>query len=300
MVGRRELVLAGSAALLCGSARGATAGLLRKPIPSSGETVPAIGLGTARRYEDVHTEAELAPLRTTFEAFGAGGASVVDTSPSYGTAEPVVGQLAAELGLRPDLFLATKVSTSGQDAGRRQIEQSFKALRTDRIDLIAVHNLLDTEAHLPTLRALKASGRIRYLGVTTSFEGQHEALASLMGRERLDFVQVDYALDNRGADRRILPLARDRGIAVMLNLPFGRGRLFRQVQNRPLPPWAGELGCTSWAQVFLKYLIAHPAVTCAAPGMAKPDYVLDNLQAARGPMPDAASRRTMEAYIDAL
>lgn len=274
--------------------------ILRKPIPSSGEPIPAIGLGTARRYEDVKTDEDLLPLRDTFAAFVAAGGSVVDTSPTYGTAEAVTGRLAAELGIRDRLFLATKVSITGKEAGQAQIEASFKALRTNRIDLVAVHNLRDTAVHLATLRDLQAAGRIRYTGVTTSFENQHDALADLMAREKLDFVQVDYALDNRGAERRILPLARDKGIAVMLNLPFGRGRLFRAVLDKPLPPWTAEFDCTTWPQFFLKYLVSHPAVTCPAPGMAKPEYVADNLVAARGHLPDAATRRRMEDYIATL
>lgn len=274
--------------------------LLTKPIPSTGERIPVIGLGTARRYETASTEAELAPLRETFQALHAGGATVIDTAPSYGGAEAIAGRLLDELRLRPAVFLATKVSATGQEGGRQQIEESFKALRTDRIDLVAVHNFRDLDTNLRTLRGLKEAGRIRYLGATTSFDSQHEAIADLMGREKLDFIQVDYALDNRAVARRILPTAQDRGVAVMLNLPFGRGRLFQAVQGKPLPPWATELGCTSWAQVFLKYLVSHPAVTCAAPGMAKPEYVRDNLGAATGPMPDAAGRRRMEEFIDAL
>lgn len=303
-IGRRDMIWGAAAGALPAPSRAqaprAPGPLLTKPIPSSGERIPVIGLGTARRYEAVKDDAELAPLRETFQALHDGGATVIDTAPSYGTAEAVTGRLLQDLRLRPAVFLATKVSATGQDGGRQQIEDSFKALRTDRIDLIAVHNLRDVDVNLRTLRGLKDAKRIRYLGVTTSFENQHDALADLMARKALDFVQVDYALDNRAADRRILPTARDRGIAVMLNLPFGRGRLFQAVQGKPLPGWATELGCTSWAQVFLKYLVSHPAVTCAAPGMAKPEYVRDNLGAAAGPMPDAAGRRRMEEFIDAL
>jgi aryl-alcohol dehydrogenase-like predicted oxidoreductase len=299
---RRELIATAIAAasILPRPVSAQTPALLHKLIPSSGQTLPAIGLGTARRWEEVRTDAELVPLRETLRAFNEAGGTVIDTSPTYGTAEAVVGRLVAELGVRDKLFLATKVSITGREAGERQIAQSFATLRTDRIDLVAVHNLRDTETHLRTLRDLQQAGRMRYVGVTTSFENQHEALADLIGRERLDFLQVDYALDNRGADRRILPLAQERGIAVMLNLPFGRGRLFRAVQDKPLPPWAAEFECGSWAQFFLKYLVSHPAVTCAAPGMAKPEYVRDNLQAAQGRMPDQATRRKMEAFIDEL
>jgi aryl-alcohol dehydrogenase-like predicted oxidoreductase len=299
---RRELIATAIAAasILPRPVSAQIPALLHKLIPSSGQTLPAIGLGTARRWEEVRTDAELVPLRETLRAFNEAGGTVIDTSPTYGTAEAVVGRLVAELGVRDKLFLATKVSITGREAGERQIAQSFATLRTDRIDLVAVHNLRDTETHLRTLRDLQQAGRMRYVGVTTSFENQHEALADLIGRERLDFLQVDYALDNRGADRRILPLAQERGIAVMLNLPFGRGRLFRAVQDKPLPPWAAEFECGSWAQFFLKYLVSHPAVTCAAPGMAKPEYVRDNLQAAQGRMPDQATRRKMEAFIDEL
>ena len=303
---RRRGLLAGAAAMAGVGMQASTASaqpaatLIRKPIPSSGERIPVIGLGTARRWEAVKQDADLAPLRETLRTFVAGGASVVDTSPTYGTAEEVVGRLAEELGIRDKLFLATKVSISGREAGVQQIENSFKALRTPKIDLIAVHNLRDTDIHLKTLRDLKAAGRIRYVGVTTSFERQHAPLAELMARETLDFIQVDYALDNRGAAERILPLAQDRGMAVMLNLPFGRGRLFNAVRAVPLPAWAEEFDCATWPQFFLKYLVSHPAVTCPAPGMARPDYVRDNLAAGRGRLPDAAMRERMERFIENL
>jgi len=275
--------------------------LLRKKIPSSGEEIPVIGLGTARRYEDPRTPEEMAPLRETFRRFAALGATVIDTAPGYGNAEAVTGELMSALGLRERLFLATKVSTDGpREAGLQQLERSFKRLRTPKLDLVAVHNLRNTEAHLPTLRELKAAGRTRYVGITTSFDNQYADFEATMRRERLDFIQVDYALDNREAGERILPLAAERGMAVMINLPFGRGRLFKAVQGRPLPDWAGELQARSWPQLFLKYIVSHPAVTCAVPGMARPEYVEDNLGAARGPLPDAALRRRMEAFIDSI
>jgi aryl-alcohol dehydrogenase-like predicted oxidoreductase len=173
-------------------------------------------------------------------------------------------------------------------------------LRTSRLDLVAVHNLRDTQVHLGTLRALRKEGRIRYVGITTSFDRQYADFEETMRREALDFIQVDYALDNRGAAERILPLAADRGMAVMINLPFGRGRLFDAVRGRALPAWAGEFDCASWPQFFLKYIVSHPAVTCAVPGMARPEYVEDNLGAARGRLPDAALRRRMESFIDAI
>jgi aryl-alcohol dehydrogenase-like predicted oxidoreductase len=212
----------------------------------------------------------------------------------------VVGDLVAALGIRDSLFIATKLGTRGRDAGIEQLEQSFKHLRTPTIDLIAVHNLQDTQTQLRTLRQWKQTGRIRYVGITTSFERQYPEFEQTMRAEALDFIQVDYALDNRKADQRILPLAADRGMGVMINLPFGRGRLFKAVQGQSLPPWAGEFDCASWAQFFLKYIVSHPAVTCTVPGTAKEEYLVDNLGAARGRLPDAAMRRRMERFIDGL
>jgi len=291
---RRHLLMAAAAAAVA-PAWGQPAPLLRKKIPSSGEEIPVIGLGTARRYERPGPG-----LRETLQRFGVLGGTVVDTAPVYGQAETVVGDLLAELELRPRLFLATKVSISGREAGVRQIEQSFQRLRTRKIDLIAVHNLRDTQIHLATLRELRKQGRIRYVGITTSSDRQYADFEQTMRREALDFIQVDYALDNRGAGERILPLAAERGMAVMVNLPFGRGRLFDAVRGKVLPAWAAEFDCASWPQFFLKYIVSHPAVTCAVPGMARPEYAEDNLGAARGRLPDAALRRRMESFIDAI
>jgi aryl-alcohol dehydrogenase-like predicted oxidoreductase len=274
--------------------------LIQKKISSTGETIPVIGVGTARRYEEVTTEAAKAPLRDTLRQFKELGGKVIDSSPTYGTAEAIVGELVDELKIRDSLFFATKVSTSGRQAGIDQIERSFKRLRAAKIDLVAVHNLRDTKTHLETLRELKQAGRIGYIGITTSFENQYAAFEQTMKAENLDFIQVDYALDNRNADERILPLAADRGMAAMINLPFGRGRLFNAVQGKKLPDWAAEFDCKTWAQFFLKYIVSHPAVICAVPGMAKPEYVTDNLGAARGRLPDDATRRRMEKFIDGL
>ena len=288
--------------LPCTSLRAQSASLLQKKIPSSGESIPIIGLGTARRYEEVKTQAEKTPLRETLLKFKEVGLKVIDSSPSYGTAEAVVGEIVGDLKIRDALFLATKVSLRelGREAGIKQIENSFKLLRTNKIDLIAVHNLRDTQTQLRTLREMKQAGRIRYVGITTSFDNQYGEFEQTMKKETLDFVQVDYALDNRDAAERILPLAAERGIAVMINLPFGRGRLFNAVQNKKLPDWASEFDCVSWAQFFLKYIVSHPAVTCAVPGMAKAEYVIDNVGAARGRLPDAAMRRRMENFIDGV
>ncbi len=302
---RRELLKAGvmsGAALLLSSGRlGAQPGsLIVRPIPSSGERVPVIGVGTARRWENVTTPAELAPLREVLRAFADRGGKVIDTAPSYGAAEAVAGELVAGLGVRASLFLATKVSATGRQAGMEEIEASFRRLRTSRIDLIAVHNLRDTATQLQTLRELKQAGRIRYVGITTSFPRQYSEFERTMRTETLDFIQVDYALDSRAAAATILPLAADRGMAVMINLPFGRGRLFQAVQGRALPPWASDFDCASWAQFFLKYIVSHPAVTCCVPGTAKVEYLLDNLGASQGRLPDPATRRRMEDFIDRL
>jgi aryl-alcohol dehydrogenase-like predicted oxidoreductase len=300
---RRELlkmgVCAGASVLLrSGGLLAQPEPLIQKKIPSTGETIPIIGVGTARRYEEITTEAGKAPLRDTLREFKELGGKVIDSSPTYGSAEAIVGELVDELKIRGSLFFATKVSTSGRQAGIDQIQGSFKRLRTAKIDLIAVHNLRDTKTHLQTLRELKQAGRIGYIGITTSFENQYAEFEQTMKAETLDFIQVDYALDNRNADERILPLAADRGMAAMINLPFGRGRLFNAVQGKKLPEWAADFDCTTWAQFFLKYIVSHPAVTCAVPGMAKAEYVIDNLGAARGRLPDNATRRRMEKFID--
>lgn len=311
MIDRRSL-LAGLAALpfaanaACAQSPGqpqtpATGGALRTVrIPGADVEVPIVGIGTARRYDDPQGADALAPLRDTIRRFAELGGQVIDTAPSYGRAEEVVGQLVEELGVRDRLFLATKVGVDTREAGVAQIEESFRKLRTRRIDLIAVHNLRDTDNQLAILRDLKSAGRIRALGLTTSSDRQYEPFEAVMRREALDSIQVDYALDNRNVAERILPLAQERGLAVFINLPFGRDRLFSATRDRPLPDWAGEIGATSWAQVFLKYVLSHPCRPIAIPGMAQVRYVEDNLGAARGPMPDAAMRTRMEQFIDGL
>lgn len=288
--------------------------LQTRSVGEAGRDVPVIGVGTARRFQGASSDAQLAPLREAVSRFAALGGRLIDTAPSYGNAEEVVGRLVAELGIRDRLFLATKVGAGNPEEGRAQIAQSFRNLRTDVIDLIAVHNMRDAANQFAILRELKDAGRIRSLGVTVSSRGgfaqtagdaaapaeEYAAFETLMRRERMDVIQIDYALDNRGADQRILPLAQEQGLAVMINLPFGRGRLFQATQGRPLPGWASEIGATTWAQIFLKYIVSHPARPIAIPGMAQARYVEDNLGAARGPMPDAAMRRRMEQFVDAL
>ena len=275
--------------------------LLTRPIPSSGERIPLIGIGTARRYESAPSEAERAPLREVLRELPRLGGRLVDTAPSYGDAEAIVGALVAELGNRDRLFLATKVGRGrqGRDAGLAEIEESFRKLRTPRIDLLQIHNLGGVEAMLPALREMKQAGRIRYLGISTSFDGQYDALEALLRKEAIDVVQVDYALDNRGVEARLLPAAQERGVAVLTNLPFGRGRVFEKLGTQPIPDWARELGIATWAQFALKWVVSHPAVTCAIPGTSKLTHLADNLGAARGPLPDEATRKRMAAMVDA-
>ncbi|MGE0801920.1 MAG: aldo/keto reductase [Lautropia sp.] len=302
-VSRREFVTV-TAATMAGAGSPVPAlsadALIRRPIPASGEMLPAVGLGTARRYERADHEDALAPLRATIEKFAEFGGLLIDTAPSYGNAEAIIGKLIARIESRDRLFLSTKVGATGREAGIAQVEDSFRRLRPHRIDLISVHNLQDVPTQLPMLRDLREAQLIRYVGATTSNDRQYRDFEAMMRRERLDFIQVDYALDNRGAAERLLPLAVEREMAVMINLPFGRGRLFEATRGKPLPDWAGEFDCRSWAQFFLKYLIGHPAVTCVIPGMARPEYVADNLAAATGRLPDADLRRRMESFIDAL
>jgi aryl-alcohol dehydrogenase-like predicted oxidoreductase len=327
MIDRRTLLgaiatlpLVGTAACASGTqqpaegGRASTGRLHMRLIPGAGREVPVIGIGTARRYQGAASEEQLAPLRATIARFLELGGRLIDTAPSYGDAEQVIGRLVEELGARDRLFLATKVAGANVAEGRTQIEQSFRNLRTNVIDLIALHNLQDDAAKLAFLRELKAQGRVRAIGASISSRAgfgptedaiaaqpaQYATFEAFMRRERLDVIQVDYAIDNRGAAERILPLAQEQGLAVMVNLPFGRGRLFQETQGRPLPDWAAEIGATSWAQIFLKYIVSHPVRPIAIPGMAQARYVDDNVGAARGPLPDAAMRRRMEEYIDAL
>jgi aryl-alcohol dehydrogenase-like predicted oxidoreductase len=275
-------VLAGCGAALTGGTAMAQAGggYNTRPLKPAGE-VPVVGMGSAQVFSNPQGEAQLAPLRATLARFAELGGKVVDTAPSYGRAEEVIGTLVSELGVRDRLYLATKVGANNLEEGKAQIERSFANLKTDRLDLLAVHNLRDVDNHLPYLRELQAAGRIGAVGVTTSSDQQYEAFAALMEREPLDCIQVDYALDNRNAAQRILPLAQEKGVPVMVNLPFGRNRLFQATAGRPLPDWAAEIGATSWAQVFLKYIISHPSRPIPIPGTDHVRYVEDNLGAAR-------------------
>jgi diketogulonate reductase-like aldo/keto reductase len=272
---------------------------LKRPLPGTGEMIPVIGLGTWRAFDVGSSPAEREPLREVLERFGALGGGVVDSSPMYGAAETVVGALAAELALLDRLFLATKVWTSGRAAGVAQMEQSLRRFRAGRIDLMQIHNLLDWRTHLRTLREWKDAGRIRYLGITHYSSSAYDELERVMRSEPLDVLQVNYSLGERDAERRLLPLARDRGIAVLVNRPFAAGGLFGRVRGRRLPAWAGEVDCASWAQVFLKWILAHPAVTCVIPATSRVQHLADNLEAGVGALPDASTRDRMVALVAA-
>jgi aryl-alcohol dehydrogenase-like predicted oxidoreductase len=279
---------------------GQAASLVTKPIPSTGERLPVIGIGTARRYDVAASEAELAPLREVVRNFTRMGGKLIDTAPSYGNAESVVGNLVAQAGNRNQLFVATKVGRGreGVQAGRAEMEQSLKRLKIDKVDLMQVHNLGGVDEMLPVLREWKEAGKTRYIGVTTSSKNQYAELERVLRTQRMDFIEVDYAIDNREVEQRILPLAQERGVAVLAALPFGRGRVFDAFDKQPVPAWAQELGIRSWPQFALKYIVSHPAITVAIPGTAKMEYLTDNIGAARGAMPDAAARRRMAELVD--
>jgi aryl-alcohol dehydrogenase-like predicted oxidoreductase len=296
----RRAMMAGAAALAGCTRRAAEAEepvvtgepLITREIPASGEALPVVGLGTWQAFDLGPGDADWGEAREALKAFSEGGGKVVDSSPMYGRAETAIGALAAELSLRPRLFLATKVWTRGREAGIAQMEASRRKLGTEVIDLMQVHNLVDLETHMPTLRAWKDAGRIRYLGVTHYDESGYDALEAAMRRHRLDFIQINASVAERASEARILPLAAERRMAVLINRPFAGGDLFSRLRRRrPLPAWAGEIGAESWAQILLKYVLANPAVTCAIPGTRNPRHVRDNLGAGRGLLPDAAQRR---------
>ena len=270
---------------------------LERPIPSSGEKIPAVGLGTWRTFDVGASATERAPLKDVLQRFAELGGRVVDSSPMYGAAESVVGDLATDLAITDTLFLATKVWTSGRDTGVAQMEQSLRRLRRQRLDLMQIHNLLDWRTHLRTLREWKAAGRVRYVGVTHYTSSAYDELERVLRGEPLDFIQVNYSLGEREAERRILPLARDRGVAVLANRPFSEGGLFQRVRGRALPEWATALDCESWAQFFLKWILAHSAVTCVIPATSRPQHLVDNMKAGTGSLPDAATRERMAALV---
>jgi diketogulonate reductase-like aldo/keto reductase len=275
--------------------------MLRRKIPKSGESIPAVGLGTYRAFDlEASEAAEWTRAKEALRRFAAAGATLVDSSPMYGKAEAAIGALVEENGLQGKLFLATKVWIEGREAGVAQMESSLAKLRTGRLDLIQVHNLLDVAVHLKTLAAWKREGKVRYVGVTHWRDDAHDELARCLETHELDFVQLNYSARERAAESRLLKVAADRGVAVIANRPFGAGELFKRAAGKPLPEWAGEIGAASWAQLFLKYVLSHPAVTCAIPASRKPEHVIDNLGAATGPLPDETQRARIARLVDGL
>jgi len=268
-----------------------------RPIPSTGEPLPVVGCGTWRTFDVGSEPSRRAPLRDVLQILFDAGGSVIDTAPMYGSAEANVGDLLTEMQARSKAFVATKVLQNGREAGITQMRRSMELLRTERIDLMQVHNLVDWRTQLATLRAWKSEGRIRYLGVTHYTPGAHEELESVMRAERVDFVQLDYSANDRSAEQRLLPLAAERGFAVIVNQPFGSGELIRSVIDKPLPAWAGDIDCQSWPQILLKFVLAHPAVTCVVPGTGRPEHMRDNVRAGFGRYPDAAMRAKIVASV---
>jgi diketogulonate reductase-like aldo/keto reductase len=309
MMTRRKAarIIGGTAAGLCvpvdalrAQTKAESPAMLTRAIPSSGEKLPVIGLGTWQAFDVDLTADNRRQLGDVLSLFVKLGGRVIDTSPMYGRAENVIGELTAALGIRDKVFLATKVWTRGKENGIKSMERSMALLRAKRIDLMQVHNLVDVQTQLATLREWKAQGRIRYLGITHYEAGAFGDVEKIMRSEKLDFVQINYSLMEREAEERLLPLAQERGVAVIVNRPFGGGDLFSRTRSKPLPDWAAEFGCHSWAQFFLKWIVANAAVTCAIPATDKPRHLEDNMVGGIGALPDAKMRQRMLELVSAL
>ena len=274
--------------------------LARRAIPSSGEMLPVIGLGTSRVFDVGDSDKERLFPREVVRLLLDGGGTLIDSSPMYGKAETVSGDVASELGLSDQVFWATKVWTEGRDEGIAQMEESMRRFKVEQIDLMQVHNLKDWKTHLRTLQEWKEQERIRYVGVTHSRAYAFEELANVIRSSELDFVQLNYSLAERDAEEVLLPLCQERGIATLINRPFARGELFKRVQGVSLPPWAGEFDAGSWAQVFLKFILAHPAVTCLIPATSDPGHMIDNVGGGVGRLPDESQRKQIISFLDSL
>lgn len=290
----------GAAAAFGHAAAAVSPALRTRPVPVSGEPLPVVGLGTYATFDVGAEGAARERLAEVLGGFVRLGGTLIDSSPMYGSSETVIGDLRARLGLRERLFLATKVWTTGREAGIRQMEQSFARMRTPVMDLMQVHNLLDWRTQLATLRRWREEGRIRYIGITHYVPDAFPDMARIMRSEWPDFVQLPYSLATREAETSLLPLAAELGTAVLVNRPFEKGALFRRVRGRTLPGWAADFDCRSWAQFFLKYILAEPAVTCVIPATGKPRHLADNMAAGRGALPDAAQRRRMRAVLEGV
>lgn len=313
---RREWLqtLAGAAGLLAldprraiAAAAAGTGELITRPIPATGERLPIVGLGSSATFSQVARSEDVSALRAVMARMVELGGTVFDTAPAYGASEEVAGKIAQDLGIAKRLFWATKLNVAGWGGGsadpaaaRRQVEASLERAGKAPVDLIQVHNVGDLRTQLPILREYKEKGRVRYIGVTSTFQGQYEELMRTMRNEPIDFIGTDYAIDERHAEDTMLPLAQERGIAVLVYAPFGRRRLWSRVRGRPVPEWAREFGAATWAQFFLKFVASHPAVTAITPATSKPDNMADNMGAARGALPDAATKKKMIALVESL
>ena len=294
------VTITGLAALATMKSSPAADPLILRPIPSSGEALPVIGVGTWQTFDAGTDAAARNQLSEVLSVFAKAGAKAIDSSPMYGTSETVTGDLIAQGGLGGKLFVATKVWMSGREEGIRQMDLSFKRLRVARMDLMQVHNLVDVAVHTKTLEDWKAKGRVRYLGITHYTSSAYSEVERRLKTGQYDFLQINYSLGERSAEERLLPLAMDKKAAVIINRPFAEGALFRRVRGQPVPDWAHDFGATTWAQYFLKWIISHPAVTCAIPGTGKPEHMLDNLAAGTGRLPDAAQRKRMLQHFESL
>ena len=307
MIKRRQLLQI-SAGLLISQALGLraeasaspTLRLIQRAIPSSGELLPVIGMGTSRTFDTEGDPASLATLQEVLQAFFDGGGTVIDSSPMYGNSESRVGDVLRAIPQRPKLFAATKVWTTGRQQGIAQIKESARRMNVERFDLIAVHNLQDWQTQLETLKNWKAEGKVRYIGITTSHGRDHEEFLHVMRTQPLDFVQFSYNIEDRAAERELLPVAAERGIATMINRPYQRGALFTRSRGKELPALAAELDCSSWGQFYLKYILGHPAVTCIIPATASVHHMVDNMRANFGRLPDARQRAEMLRLFEHL
>lgn len=278
----------------------AGAGQIRKVIPKTGETLPVIGMGTSRTFDAMGNTELLTRLQQVTQAFFDMGAGMIDSSPMYGSAQEVIGKLLPGVEKSADLFAATKVWIKGKDQGIEQMEKSRQQWGIPRFDLMQIHNLIDWETHLETLKQMKDDGKIRYIGITTSHGRDHNELANILKKHDFDFVQLSYNIGNRNVESPLLSIAKDKGIAVIVNRPYQRGELFQDVRGKALPSWAQELDCTSWGQYFLKFVVSHPAVTCTIPATSKVKHMQDNMQAGRGRLPTAKQRKQMVSYFESL
>jgi diketogulonate reductase-like aldo/keto reductase len=304
-VSRRQfLKTSGAASLMVSLAPGfavaAESAVIKKTIPSSGERLSVIGLGTSRTFDVDSDNAVTSPLMEVMQTFFDNGGQLIDSSPMYGSAEAVTGALVKRVKNKQDIFTATKVWTNGKREGIEQMERSMRRLGVEQIDLMQIHNLRDWKTHIDTLVNWKAEGRIRYIGITTSHGRYHDELEDILQQLPLDFVQFSYNILNRTVEQRLLPIAREKGIATLINRPYQRGSLFRKVKSKPLPAWVAEFDCTSWGQFYLKFIAAHPAVTCIIPATSKLKHMVDNMAAGYGRLPDEPTRQRMIRLIESL